>query len=305
MAVVPALTIPEPVLVAYLRAARFKHVWAHTDAAERHLADRALRPKAYAPPRRLRADVSLAVSRHLGWPLYRITPITAEPRGTVIYAHGGGWVNEIALQHWQLCARIAAAAETTVLVPIYPLIPLGTAAEVVGGVTELAAHALQDGPLVLAGDSAGGQIALSSALALKDRHGAQATRTILISPGLDATLSNPRIAAVEPTDPWLARPGIRVFTESWRGSLALTDPLISPLYGDLAGLGPITLFTGTRDILNPDARELVGRAGAAGVELDYHERPGLVHVYPLLPTAEGRLARRLIVEQISAATHRG
>jgi acetyl esterase/lipase len=296
-------TVPDPVLVAFLKAARYNRIWRDAAAAERHLADRALRPQAYGPPKRLRRDIRIAVSRHRGWPLYEITPRRETPSGTVIYAHGGGWVNEIAVQHWALCARIAAEAACTVLVPIYPLIPVGTAAEVVEGFAELAAERHVTGPVCLAGDSAGGQIALSSALMLRDRQRQTAEQTILISPGLDASLAHPQIPAVERIDPWLARPGVRVFVEYWRGELAMEDPTVSPINGDLRGLGPITLFSGTRDILAPDAARLAGLATSAGVQIDYHERPGLVHVYPLLPTTEGAAARRLIVDQIRTALH--
>ncbi len=294
-------TLPESVIVAFIKAARYNKVWVDSAAAEAHLRDRTLRPEGYGPPRRLRKDVTVIKEHYRGWPLYRITPTQTPATGTVIYAHGGGWVNQIVAPHWNLCARIAARAATTVLVPIYPLIPEGTAAEVVGAVADLAAQVGQTGPLCLAGDSAGGQIALSAALALRDRHHATAARTILISPGLDATLSNPEIAGVELTDPWLGQPGIRVFTEYWRGDLALDDPLVSPVYGDPHGLGPITLFTGTRDILNPDARVFRARAEAAGVKLDFREEVDLVHVYPLLPTTAGQAARRTIVEQIHSA----
>jgi acetyl esterase/lipase len=299
MRVVP--TVPDSVLLAFMRAARLNRIWISSAAAEAHLADRAVRPKPFAPPRHLRANVSLSVERVGGWPVYTITPVGSEPRGTVIYAHGGGWVNEIAVQHWRLSAQIAARAATTVLVPIYPLIPVGTAADVVGAFCELAAGCLTSGPVCLAGDSAGGQIALSTAVLLRDRHDATAARTILISPGLDGTLSNPEIAAAERIDPWLGRPGVRVFVDHWRGGLPLEDPLVSPLYAELRGLGPITMFSGTRDLLNPDARKLVSRAAAAGVDLEYHEREGLIHVYPLLPTAEGAAARRLIIDQLRAA----
>ena len=94
---------------------------------------------------------------------------------------------------------------------------------------------------------------------------------------------------------------MRVFVESWRGSLVVTDPRVSALGADLAGLGPLTVFSGTRDILNPDARLLVDRAAGAGVKVDYHEGAGLPHVYPLTPTPEGRAARALIVERLRAA----
>lgn len=294
--------LSDALVIAYLRANRRNRIWTDATAAEAHLAARVLRPVSYAPPHRLGPAVTLSRrDSPLGWPLYAITPTQTPPRGTVIYAHGGGWVNEIVVQHWRLCAQIAAAAAATVLVPIYPLIPFGDAATVVDGIADIAAREGSSGPLVLAGDSAGGQIVLSSAMVLRDRHGVQPARTILIAPGLDATLANPDIPGVEATDPWLGRPGIRVFTRHWRGSLALTDPRVSPLFGELEGLGPMTMFSGTRDLLNPDARLLVQRATRAGVALEYHEQPGAVHVYPLLPTASGATARRLIGERIGAA----
>jgi acetyl esterase/lipase len=232
--------------------------------------------------------------------------VSAEPSGAVIYAHGCAWVNEIAVQHWQLAAHIVVESTTTVVVPIYPLIPFGDAATVVAGFAALA-HELQceHGAIVLAGDSAGGQISLSTALLLRDRHGAAAVLTLLISPGLDGSLSNPLIADVEPSDPWLAREGLRVFIDEWRGELAIDDPRVSPLFGDFVGLGPICTFHGTRDILNPDARLLVTAARAAGVSVEDHEGDGLVHVYPLTPTREGRDARTLIVERVREALARG
>jgi acetyl esterase/lipase len=96
-------------------------------------------------------------------------------------------------------------------------------------------------------------------------------------------------------------PGGRVLADLWRGDLDLLDPLVSPLAGDLAGLGPITLFSGTRDVLNPDAHLLVEKARAAGIELDFHEGVGDVHVYPLLPIRSGRDARAVIVEALGRA----
>ncbi len=237
-----------------------------------------------------------------GWPVYELRPQSGDARGALVYLHGGGWVNEIAVQHWWLAAQIAAEARTTVVLPIYPLVPFGTAEPVVSAVAELvlaATHAY--GPTSLAGDSAGGQIALSAAVLLRDEQRLTLPRTVLIAPALDLSLTNPEIDRVQPSDPWLSREGTRVFVEYWRGDLPVTDPRVSPLGADLHGLGPVTLFSGTRDILHPDARLFVGLAHAARLDLDYHEGPGLVHVYPLTPTPEGRVARRLIVAAVRAA----
>jgi len=292
-------TIPTRLVAPALRLMGANRVFTTADGARRRVRERELRPQPYGPPSRLHPDVRVDVAHDGGWPVYTITPRVGTPGGCVVYVHGGGWVNEIAVQHWQFAAQLSAEANTTVVLPIYPLVPFGTAAPVAEGVTDLVRSAVDaHGRVSLAGDSAGGQIALSAALALRDRHGITLPRTVLISPALDLTWSNPRIPLVQPTDPWLAVPGGKVLAELWRGGTDILDPLVSPLAGDLTGLGPITLYSGTRDVLNPDAHLLADKAAAAGVDLEFHEGEGQVHVFPLLPTREGRDARAEIVRSL-------
>jgi len=288
-------------LPGYLRITRSNRIYTSSDEARKHIERLRIRPRRFGPPRLLRSDVSVTVDQLLGWPVYTLTPKKGETRGGVVYVHGGGWVNQIALQHWQLAAQIAVEGGMSVAVPIYPLIPLGTAEHVVPAVAELVRTCTaRYGSTCLAGDSAGGQIALSAAILLRD-HQHIVPRTVLISPALDLSVTNPAIDEVQPSDPWLARAGIHVFVEHWRGTLPMSDPRVSPLGADLKGLGPITIFSGTRDILNPDARLFFDQAIAAGVDVEYHERQGLVHVYPLTPTPEGRTARVLLIERLRAA----
>ncbi|AKK27956.1 alpha/beta hydrolase fold domain-containing protein [Mycobacterium sp. EPa45] len=274
-------------------------------AARQRIVDRALRPRPFGPPR-LRDDVEVTVV-HDGWPVYTVSPAGGRARRRAVYLHGGGWVNEIEPPHWRLIAAVAAETQTAVRVPIYPLVPWGTAGEVVPRVAEIVrAEVSRAGPrqTVLLGDSAGGQIALSSAIWLRDKGFKQPGRIFLIAPVLDAAMANPEISAVEPKDPWLSRAGIGEYARYWRGELSIDDPLVSPLSASLEGLTALTVFTGTRDILNPDAHLLAGRASAAGVDVDFVQGEGMVHVYPLLPIPEGRAARRQIVEQING-TPRG
>jgi len=287
---------------ALLRFTGRGRVYASAQTAREHLDQRALRPQPFGPPTRLRTDVDVQVQRRAGWPLYTVTPKTGTVTRSVVYLHGGAWVNEITSQHWQLAAQIAAEAQVRVIVPIYPLTPFATAADVMPVIVELAAECASAGHSVcLAGDSAGGQMALSAALSLRDVHAMTLPRTVLISPVLDLSLANPDINAAELADPWLGREALLAFADRWRGELSLTDPLASPLAGDLTGLGPLTVFTGTRDILNPDARLLAQKATAAGVDVEYVEQPGLLHVYPLTPTPEGRAARAIIVQRLRSS----
>ncbi|RJK94920.1 alpha/beta hydrolase fold domain-containing protein [Vallicoccus soli] len=287
---------------ALLRASRANRWFVDAGAARRHVRERALRPRPYGPPRLLRRDVAVSVDHAAGVPVYALAPRSGAARGAVVYVHGGAWVEEIAPQHWRLCAQVAAEAGTTVLVPVYPLVPFGTAEQVVGAVVDLVLRAVDaHGGACLAGDSAGGQVALSSALVLRDRHGVVLPRTVLVAPALDLSLTNPGIDAVQPSDPWLGREGTRVLIEHWRGGLPLDDPRVSPLCGDPAGLGPLTVFSGTRDITRPDIELLVARARAAGVAVELHDGVGQLHVYPLLPTPEGRAARAVLVDRLRTA----
>ncbi|WP_067692211.1 alpha/beta hydrolase fold domain-containing protein [Nocardia jejuensis] len=294
-------SIVSRIVPVYLRVIGANRTFVSAEGARRHIRERSLRPRPYGPPRLLRSDVSVSVDHSSGWPIYTLTP-RGTARGNVVYAHGGGWVNEIAPQHWTLAANIAALSGTTVTVPIYPLIPFGTAGEVVPAFAKLVLdNKSRYGEVCLAGDSAGGQIALSTAILLRDEHQVKLPRTVLISPALDLSLSNPEIERVQPTDPWLGQEGSHVLTAHWRGELPLSDPIVSPLFADMAGLGPLSIFCGTRDILNPDVRLLVDKARAAGVSIDYHEGSDLVHVYPLTPTPEGRTARAAIIDRLRVA----
>lgn len=266
------------------------------DDIEGHIREIALRPTRYGPPRRIRSDVSLSVRQREGWPVYTIEPAAADPRATALYLHGGAWVHQIAKPHWRLIELIAARAGTRVVVPLYPLIPFGTAADVLPVIVDIATEMAAD---VLIGDSAGGQIALSAALALRDK--GRMTSTVLISPALDIALRNPAIDSID--DPLIDRASLREYGRWWQDDLSDDDCRVSPLFADLSGLGPMTVFSGTRDILNPDARALVDKAVGSGIAVDYHEGHRLTHVYPLFPTSAGRRAKEVIVEALRRQEH--
>lgn len=297
------MILPNRLIPAILRLTKANAVFMTEAGARKYLRERTMRPESFGPPRWLRKDVTVSTTRNeAGWPVYSIAPRNTPARGAVVYVHGGGWVSEIALQHWQLCAQIAAESGTTVQVVIYPLIPFGTSQEVVDGVTTMVVNSTKThGPTVLAGDSAGGQIALSSVLQLRDLHGITLPRTIAISPAVDLSMKNPDIALVQPSDPWLGTTGTKVFIDLWRDSLDVDNPIVSPLNGGLKGLGPVTLFCGTHDILNPDGRLYAEKAAAAGVDIEFIELDGQIHVYPLLPTRTGKQARKIIVERVREA----
>jgi acetyl esterase/lipase len=297
--------IPEPAVPWLVKLARRQRSYSSPERARQKIAAAALRPARFAPPASLGRGLTITRRPGSGWPVYTLVPpgrpASAEPLPVIVYLHGGGWVSEIVVFHWRLAAQLARAVPAEIVVPIYPLIPFGTARSVLDGVLAIVADIRsRTGRVAIAGDSAGGQIALSTALALRDE-GIRLDHTALISPALDLSWSNPEIPERQPTDPWLAVPGARIFSDTWRDDLPVSDPAVSPLAGEMTGLGPVSLFTGTHDILNPDARRLLDKLRASEVDVSFHEAPGRLHVYPLLPTWSGQRARTQLVTLLRTA----
>ncbi|MGB0191717.1 MAG: alpha/beta hydrolase, partial [Nocardioides sp.] len=138
-----------------------------------------------------------------GFPVHTITKRGSTPRRTVLYLHGGGYTAPLDPFHVRYAARLAAALDARVLLPDYPLAPEHTWADSHDALVELAAALTSQGPTVVAGDSAGGGLALAVAQSLRDRGGAQPTHLLLHSPWVDLTTSTPATAWFARRDPWL------------------------------------------------------------------------------------------------------
>lgn len=252
-------------------------------------------PKPFEPPRSLgatRRDVG-------GWPVFEVGDASASRRA--LFLHGGVYTFEIDPLHWKLVDELSRAG-VRFTVPIMPLAPLGTASVVVPAVADLAEALIAEvgaANVSIIGDSSGGGMALAVAMELRDRGLPPLHTTVLISPWLDISGTDPRLAEIAPRDPWLAVPGTHAAGALYRAELPESHPWVSPINGSLAGLGPILMFSGTRDILNADAARLVSLAAQTDHPLDYVEGEGMLHNYPILPTPEGAAARAHIAAVIS------
>lgn len=186
--------------------------------------------------------------------------------------------------------------------------PGSTADRTVPTAADIAADVIADagdpGLVTLAGDSAGGGLALAVAQTLRDR-GIGAPSLLLIAPWLDATMTDPRIDPAATRDPVLSVPRLVRAGELYAGALPTSDPRVSPVNGSMAGLGPMTVLVGTRDLLVWDARRLHAAAVEAGVPIDYHEADGLIHVWPILPLPEARRVRPLLGQAVRGENHAG
>ena len=149
--------------------------------------------------------------------------------------------------------------------------------------------------VVIAGDSAGGNMALVLTRMAAQEGWPRAKRLALLSPSVDMTLSNPETLAAARTDPWLDIDGGRESVRIYAGDLDFADWRISPAYGDLAALPPTLVFSGTRDLLYPDTAVFTEKARNASAQVELVTGKGMIHVWPLLPIREARRARDRMV----------
>lgn len=219
---------------------------------------------------------------------------TLNPGGgavTVLYLHGGAYVNGFNVHHWRFMDRLASAAGCEVVAPDYHRIPFGDCDRAYDDLAGLYRDWVAANPgrrLILMGDSAGGGLALGLAEYLVQAGDALPERLILLSPWVDVSMDNPEVEALQGVEPMLHLDLMRVHGRWWAGARDVHDWQVSPLYGDMAGLPPVTLYCGTRELLYPDILLTRDRLEAAGVAVNLHIGSGLNHDYPLMPIPEAK-----------------
>ncbi len=235
------------------------------------------------------ADVSIEPVKVAGRDADWVSAPNSDASRAVLYFHGGGYVIGDNVAYREFGARVARATGARVLVLDYRLAPENPfPAAVDDGVA--AYHWIVDqgvapGNIALAGDSAGGGLALATLIALRDAGAALPACGVCFSPWTDLTISGDSARPGAVDDPLVAAQGVTGMAATYAGDNT-GNPLASPLFADLAGLPPLQVQVGTREVLLDDSRRLLEKARAAGVQVDYFEGEGLIHVWPVLaPTA--------------------
>ena len=224
------------------------------------------------------------------------------PDYTVLYLHGGAYINDASVYHWKLCDSLVQKMNARVIFPIYPLTPVHTWDETFELVTDVYRGILEDlenqeerkTPLILMGDSAGGGLAVAMCEYFKTLDLRQPDRMILFSPWMDVSMSNPDAASYESVDPMLSAYGLIEMGRCWAGDLDIQDWRISPIFGDLSCLDQVYLFVGTREIFYPDVVRFHDLLKAQGSVTELYVGEGMNHVYPLYPIPEADDAMNII-----------
>lgn len=215
---------------------------------------------------------------------------------TILYLHGGGYVIGSNVGYREFAGRLARATGARVCVIDYRLAPEHPFPAAVEDATYafryLIEEGIEPGRIVIAGDSAGGGLAVATLLQLREAGDALPACAVVFSPWTDLMGTGATLAPGAVDDPLVRYDALHDMAAMYGGD-ELGDPLVSPLYGDHHGLPPLEILVGTREVLLDDARRLRDKALAAGVEVRYFEGEGLIHVWPVLAPGAPESARAL------------
>lgn len=288
------------IVTFYLRRTRKKQFSSAAALHERIAAERL--SEDFRPPQRLRRRLSIRRRTVAGMPVYEVRPGRRPRRWhgsmRVLYLHGGAYLFQITPYHWNIIAEMAERLNARITVPIYPLAPEVKVARTFRKMMNLYARVLKETPadeVVFMGDSAGAHMAVVMSMLAAQQGMPVPGSQVLISPGLDMSLANPKVRELEKIDPWLAIDGGREALRLCAPEMEMSDWRISPINGDLSALPRTMILTGSLDLLSADAAIFAERAREAGVEVEFVLEEGMMHVWPLIDMPEARHARSRIV----------
>ncbi len=212
----------------------------------------------------------------------------------LLHCHGGGYSTGSRIYARTLTAKLAESTSMDVLCFDYRLAPehpYPAAAEdamKVWNYLMLLGYGARD--IILTGDSAGGNLALSLALKLKQEGRLLPRGLVLMSPWTDLTSSGQSFESKAELDPVLNKAYIDRMVEAYAGGQELKNPLVSPLFGDFEGFPPTYIQVGENEILLSDSERLHQAFVDANVSVRMDMYPGMWHVFQMSPVKAARAA---------------
>lgn len=239
-------------------------------------------------PRGLSANTIDADGLLLEW----IIPSKSPAQPVILYLHGGGWTLGWYNGHRRMTAYICQAAGCRALAVDYRLAPESPFPCALDDCVKAYRWLLQSGvapnQIVIAGDSAGGNLTLATLMSLRAAGDPLPAAAVCISPLTDLAFTGDSFNSRK--DALLSARFAQTMARHYAGSLDPRLPLISPHYGDLSGLPPMLIHVGGDEILLSDAVRLAEHARAAAVDVRLVIWPGMWHVWhtfvPYLPQAQ-------------------
>ncbi len=225
-----------------------------------------------------------------------LLPPNAPADRVLLYLHGGGFVFGLSAQHLAMVAELTLQLGIRALLPDYRLAPHHPWPAALEDCLTVYRWLLRQGypaqRIVVAGDSAGGNLTITLAMALRDAGEPLPAALACLSPVGDLSSSEERGRTF--VDPVLHPRAIRRFNRSYIDGHDARHPLISPVFGDWHGLPPLLIHAGENELLREDAERMARAAQQAGAEVELAIYPRMWHVWQLnleLPQARDSLEK--------------
>lgn len=234
----------------------------------------------------VQSSCQIKTERYQNRSVFVISPQSdvAKTEQYILYLHGGSYMGAMTSEHWQLYQDLVQDLGCTIIAPDYPLTPKYDYQDVekmmLPFYEELIAK-INPENLVVMGDSAGGGLALAILEKEGEKNITMPKKLILLSPWLDVRLENPQIDEVQKNDPVLKKEILKIAGEIYARKDGIQDSFVNPIDGYLDALPEVTVYTGTYDILNPDAHLFKERMETAGKTIIWKEYDKAVHIWIL------------------------
>lgn len=223
-----------------------------------------------------------------------LRPPIAKSSATILYLHGGGYCAGSPATHRALMSRLARAAGLPVFAPAYRLAPELPFPAAIDDAVAAYRGLIEKGPVVIAGDSAGGGLALATALALRQHPIKAPVTLVLFSPWIDLSIAANSVPAPK-GEAVLSSAMLKACASHYLAGQDAMAPLASPILADLRALPPTLIQAGTDEMLHGQAVRLHDALRDAGVAVRCEIVPGRWHVFQLhagmLPSADAAIAR--------------
>jgi monoterpene epsilon-lactone hydrolase len=241
----------------------------------------------FEPPR----DVGIEPVVVEGVPCEWLVPPDASPRTVVLYLHGGGWTLGWTNVHRRMVAHLCRAAAVRALAVDYRLAPEhpfpAALEDCLTAYRWLLGSGTSPRDVVVAGDSAGGNLTLATLMSVRDAGGPLPAAAVCIGPMTDLEGTGKSFRTKK--DATLTAEFALLMARHYAGGQDVRLPLLSPFHGDLRGLPPLLIHAGGEEILLGDATRFADKARADGVDVSLVVWPGMWHVWhmfaPSLPEA--------------------
>jgi monoterpene epsilon-lactone hydrolase len=203
----------------------------------------------------------------------------------LLYIHGGGFILGSINDHRLLTVELAHRLKHKVLSINYRLAPENKYPahlnDCVAAYMWLLSEQTDPKNIIIAGDSAGGNLTLTTLLKLKEENLPMPRGAICLSPVTDLTFTDTSFYLNSQTDPILADVGVFWWNEAYINGMDPLNPLISPLFADLNGLPPILLQTSSCEMLYNDSKRFAVAAKSAGIDVTLQVWDDMPHVFQM------------------------